>query len=318
MPGGVFALLYDSGNEVGKTLVTHPLVKAVGFTGSLKGGRALFDLAAARPEPIPVYAEMGSVNPIFLLPGAIAKNGEKIASGLHQSVTGSGGQFCTKPGLVFTNGNEEFYKKFIELMHGSAASCLLHKGIASNYAHGIERLQNQSAIKSLVTNSPTVKGCHASANVFETDVQSLLKDWSLGEEVFGPMTLLVRYKNVEELVEVAKHLPGQLGSAIHAVEEDYADAAKLLAVLETRAGRLIFNQFPTGLEVVPSVVHGGPYPATTDSRTTSVGTSAILRFARPVCFQNIPDELLPDVLKAGNPLKLRRSVEGKPEAKVEG
>ncbi|MEX2171233.1 MAG: aldehyde dehydrogenase (NADP(+)) [Pirellulales bacterium] len=307
---GVFSLLFDAGVEVGSALVRHPRIKAVGFTGSLAGGRALFNLAAARDEPIPVYAEMGSTNPMFLLPRALATRGEQIAAGLHQAVTTGVGQFCTKPGIVLTNGDEVFRNKLSQLIRETAPGVMLHAGIAANYARGVERLQNQSAVRTLAGAATAGSASTAGAVLFETDVDAFLSDKTLADEVFGPATLLVRYQTMDELLAVARNLPGQLTVAIHGDEQDLLNAAELMSILETRAGRLVFNQFPPGVEVGDAIVHGGPYPATTDSRTTSVGSRAILRFARPVCFQNFPDAALPAELQAGNPLSVRRLVDG--------
>jgi 2,5-dioxopentanoate dehydrogenase len=308
---GVFSLLFDAGIEIGSALVQHPSIKAVGFTGSISGGRALFDLAAKRPEPITVYAEMGSVNPIFLLPGALEASGNKIAEGLHQSVTLGLGQFCTKPGIVFTNGHEPFRDRLQKLIHETPAAPMLHAGIARNYNQGVERLSKHSAVRSLNIPPATSQHALAGAGLFETDISTFLADDELASEVFGPTTLLVRYNTMDELLAVARHLEGQLTVTIHGQPADLIAAAELISVLETRAGRLIFNQFPTGVEVGDAIVHGGPYPASSDSRTTSVGSRAILRFVRPVCYQNFPDAALPPELQANNPLHVRRFVDGK-------
>lgn len=307
---GVFSLLFDAGTEVGVALVKHPAMKAVGFTGSLTGGRALFDIAAAREEPIPVYAEMGSTNPVFLLPGALAARGEKIAEELHQSVTLGMGQFCTKPGIVLTNGSESFRNRLEALMQETPTGCMLHAGIAANYARGVERLSKHQSVRTLDA-PPSAEGAKAGAGLFETDVASFLANDALAEEVFGPTTLLVRYGTMNELIALAKALPGQLTVTLHGEEQDLIDAAELVSILETRAGRLVFNGFPTGVEVGDAIVHGGPYPASSDTRTTSVGSRAILRFARPVCYQNFPDQALPVELQSNNPLNIRRFVDGK-------
>ena len=310
---GVFSVLFDAGIEVGTALVQHPAIKAVGFTGSIAGGRALFDLAAKRPEPIPVYAEMGSVNPIFLLPKALETNGTQIAEGLHQSVTLGLGQFCTKPGIVFTNGHEQFRSRLEQLIQATPPGPMLHAGIAGNYAKGVARLANHGNVQNLSSPPAASSGAAASAGLFETDVATFLADNELAAEVFGPTTLLVRYKTMDELLAVARRLEGQLTATVHGDASDFIGARELISVLETRAGRLIFNQFPTGVEVGDAIVHGGPYPASSDSRTTSVGSRAILRFARPVCYQNFPNAALPPELQANNPLRVRRFVDGKLE-----
>lgn len=307
---GVFSVLFDAGIEVGAALVQHPAIKAVGFTGSISGGRALFDLAAKRPEPIPVYAEMGSVNPIFLLPNALERNGAQIAEGVHQSVTMGLGQFCTKPGIVFTNGHEQFRSRLEQLIQTTPPGPMLHAGIAGNYARGVARLAKHGDVYNL-SNSPTASsGAAASAGLFETDIATFLADDGLAAEVFGPTTLLVRYTTMDELLAVARGMEGQLTATVHGAPSDLIEARELISVLETRAGRLIFNQFPTGVEVGDAIVHGGPYPASSDSRTTSVGSRAILRFVRPVCYQNFPDAALPPELQASNPLCVRRFVDG--------
>ncbi len=309
--GGVFSLIFDAGIEVGTALVQHPDIKAVGFTGSLAAGRALFDLAAARDEPIPVYAEMGSTNPVFLLPNALAARAERIAEGLHQSVTIGMGQFCTKPGIVFTSGHEGFRDRLQQLMGQTVLGCMLHAGIASSYARGVEGLRERKSVRTLEEPGRISGNATVGAALFETDVASFLNNRELCEEVFGPTTLLVRYGSIGELLAVARELPGQLTVTLHGEEQDLLEAAELISVLETRAGRLIFNGFPTGVEVGDAIVHGGPYPATTDSRTTSVGSRAILRFARPVCYQDFPEKALPQELQSGNPLRIRRFVDGK-------
>lgn len=310
MPAGVFSLLFDSGHEVGTALVKHPLITAVGFTGSLAAGRALFDLACSREVPIPVYAEMGSVNPIFLLPGALAARAEKIAEGLHQSVTMGMGQLCTKPGIVLTDGHNGFRDRLSHLIQSTPSACLLHSGIATNFDRNTKHLQTHPAVRTLAAPPQVVDGCAAGAMLFETDAAAFVADKSLSEEVFGPATMLVNYRSKEELLAVARGLAGQLAIAIHGSESDLLSAQDLISVLETRAGRLVFNQFPTGVDVGQAMVHGGPYPATTDSRTTSVGGRAILRFARPVCYQNFPNAALPAELQDDNPLGIRRQVDG--------
>lgn len=313
MPKGVFSLLFDSGIGVGEALVRHPAIEAVGFTGSLRAGRALFDLAASRPQPIPVYAEMGSVNPQFLLPAALASRGAQIAEGLHQSATLGVGQFCTKPGIVFYDGTSGFRDRLISLFKEHSPGCMLTPGIAKGFAAGSEQLDSNENVSALVPYTPGDAASGAGAALYETDLDSLLADSSLREECFGPTVLLVRYHDKHDLVQAAAALEGQLTASVHAEADELTDMHGLLEMIEQRVGRMTFNQFPTGVEVNHAMVHGGPYPATTDSRTTSVGATAIFRFARPVCYQNVPDELLPAELKAGNPLGIRRLTDGKPE-----
>jgi alpha-ketoglutaric semialdehyde dehydrogenase len=312
MPEGVFSLIFAKDYELGQALVRHNAIKAVGFTGSRKGGRALMDIAAARPEPIPVYTEMSSVNPTFFLPGAIEKRGERLVTGLHASVTGGAGQFCTKPGLVFLPDSETsdgFVSRFETLMCDTPSSPLLTAGIQSSYNQaGTKR---ESEVEDFFVNSETdLPGFAVNPSVFETTAVEFLKTPDLNEEIFGPTTLLIKSSSKDELLEIARSLEGQLTASVHGTEDDLKEYADLIGVLETKVGRLIFNGFSTGVEVCPSMVHGGPYPATSDSRSTAVGTRSIARFSRLVCFQNFPDSALPDELKEGNPLELWRIVDG--------
>ncbi|MGH9639219.1 MAG: aldehyde dehydrogenase (NADP(+)), partial [Bryobacteraceae bacterium] len=276
---GVFSLIFDKGTEAGVALVKHPLIKAAGFTGSHKAGRALMDAAASRKEPIPFFAEMSSTNPLFILPGALHKNSAQIAAGLYSSVTLGAGQFCTKPGMVFVPDGAEtnrFVEKIRELAAAAAAPFdMLTAGIRGAYSSAVAARKENRALQ-LITEQ-------AGVAVFETDTASFLKNPELSEEVFGPATLLVRHSKREEILEMARGLEGHLTATIHGTEEDLREFADLIAILETKVGRLIFNGFPTGVEVSHAMIHGGPYPATSDSRFTSVGTQAIFRFARHVC-----------------------------------
>lgn len=311
LPAGVFSLLFDDGVEVGKQLVKHPLVKAVGFTGSHAGGRALMDLAAARPEPIPVYAEMGSINPVFILPGAMKERREQIASGLHASVTLGAGQFCTKPGVVMLADDDNaqaFAAKLGELMAGTPSSALLTAGIHAAYCSGVSSRSGQ--VKVLGQGSAAQSGHAAAAVVFETDATAFATDPRLGAELFGPAALLVRYGKREELMSLARGLHGHLTATLHATEQDLREYADLVRLLTTKVGRLVLNGYPTGVEVCHAMVHGGPYPATSDGRSTSVGTHAIFRFARLVCWQGFPDAALPEELQEANPLGIWRMVDG--------
>lgn len=315
LPEGVFSLLYGGGRTVGQRLVNHPSLKAVGFTGSRSGGRALCDLAASRPEPIPVYAEMSSVNPVFLLPGALENRYEEIAQGFQASATLGVGQFCTNPGIaLYEDGGsgDAFKSSYLNLMEEIASAPMLHEGIRDAYGDGLSSLAVHSGIE-VLTDLPEERGpggCDASAVVFGTNASSLLADPSLSDEIFGPSTLLVACKGREQMLEVARQLEGQLTASIFGQEGELAANQDLVDILETKAGRLLYNQFPTGVEVCHSIVHGGPYPATSDGRSTSVGTAAILRFARPVCYQGFPQERLPDELKDANPLNIQRMVDG--------
>ncbi len=313
MPEGVFSLLFGHGSEIGTALMKHPLVRAGGFTGSRAAGRILMDIAACRPEPIPFYAEMSSTNPVFILPGALRERGESIAAGLHASFTLGAGQFCTKPGMVFLEKSpdaDRFARKLGELVTGSSSFHLLTETIHSSYDSSIAKRKADSVVTILAEKqSPESKGFCADAMVFETDADSFL-DSELEAEIFGPTTLLVRHSIRDKILEIANSLEGHLTATIHGTEQDLRDFADLVDILETKVGRLIFNGFPTGVEVTHAMVHGGPYPSTSDGRSTSVGTQAIFRFARLVCYQGFPDAALPDELKEANPLGIWRMVDG--------
>ncbi len=312
MPEGVFSLVHGAVPETGMELVQHPLIKAVGFTGSFRGGKALFDAAASRPEPIPVYAEMGSVNPVFILPGAMKIRGEKIAAGLAGSFTLGTGQFCTNPGVVFSVGSEVqkvFPEALVQETKKIAAASMLSKTIRENFERGTSHLANSPGVETLL--APTEENSYsAGARIYQTDTEHFNRDESLAEEVFGPSTLLVSAPSKEELIRAAENMEGNLTATLHGTEEDLAEYAELVAILERKVGRLIFNGFPTGVEVCHAMVHGGPFPATTASATTSVWTLAVYRFTRPVCYQDFPQATLPDALKDGNPLGILRLVDG--------
>ena len=321
LPEGVFSLLFDNATEIGIELVKHPLLKAVGFTGSRAGGRTLMDLVASRPVPIPFFGEMSSTNPIFILPGALKERGEGIAAGLHASFTLGAGQFCTKPGLVFYSegdGAHQFKNKLHELLRGSAPFHLLTSGIRQNFNSEItsrKQLETTTCIPerpNLAADAATSVG----AVLFETDAKSFLLDPHLSGEIFGPATLLVQHSHRDVLFGIARGLEGHLTATVHGTDADLREYAELISVLEEKVGRLIFNGFPTGVEVTHAMVHGGPYPATSDGRSTSVGSQAILRFVRPVCYQGFPDASLPDELKDGNPLGIWRMVDGEMSREV--
>ncbi len=315
LPPGVFSLLFDSGTSVGTALVQHPLVKAGGFTGSIAAGRTLMNLAAGRPEPIPFYAEMGSTNPLFILPGAMAARGREIAAQLHASFTLGGGQFCTKPGMVFVPESEDsaiFLGEFREKVAHSPKFSLLTSGIAGAYRRETQSRRGRSDIAVLAEGEqPGAEPAFlAGVAVFQTDVAGLLASSDLGSEVFGPSTLLVRFSGKEQILHAARSLGGHLTATIHGTPEDLRDFAELIEILRTKVGRIVFNGYPTGVEVCHAMIHGGPYPASTNSSTTSVGTQAIYRFARPVCYQDFPSSALPDELKNENPLGIWRMVDG--------
>jgi alpha-ketoglutaric semialdehyde dehydrogenase len=317
LPEGVFSLLFDAGTRVGTELVKHPRVKAGGFTGSRAAGRALMDLAAARPEPIPFYAEMSSTNPVFILPGALRERGENIAAGLHASFTLGAGQFCTKPGMAFLPEGTDadgFVQKMRKLADGSTTFRLLTQTIHSSYGSAIASRKRDASV-SLVAEGPRAegKGFAVSSALFQTDAAAFLdsdRDSDLDAEIFGPTTLLVQHSSRDQLLAIARDLEGHLTATIHGTEQDLREFADLIAILENKVGRLVFNGFPTGVEVTHAMVHGGPYPSTSDGRSTSVGSQAIFRFARPVCYQGFPDGALPDALKEGNPLEIWRMLDG--------
>jgi NADP-dependent aldehyde dehydrogenase len=315
MPEGVFSLLFGDGPTVGQALVRHPAIRAVGFTGSQAAGRALMDLAAARSEPIPVFAEMGSLNPVVILPGALAARGAAIAEGLHASVTVGVGQFCTNPGLVLVEAGpaaEAFAAELAARLAATAPGTMLYADLRAAYAAGVGRLAERGGVEALAL-SDLDEGpgrCRATAALFRADAATFLADDALREEVFGPATLLVSCRDAAERERVVRALEGHLTATVHGEPEELAQHGELLALLETKAGRIVINGFPTGVEVCPSMVHGGPYPAASDARFTSVGTRAIARFARPVCYQGFPDAALPPELQDANPLGIARLVDG--------
>jgi NADP-dependent aldehyde dehydrogenase len=314
LPPGVFSLLQGANHELNLRLVKHPHTRAAGFTGSLKGGRALFDAAASRPDPIPVYAEMGSVNPVFILPGALRERGDAIAEGLKGSVTLGNGQFCTKPGVVLAFDDpalDKFTEKLKGLMTQQPPGTLLHPGILKSYEEGVKSLDALSTVVAKSSTAPDRTKTQAEAAVFETEAATFLKEARLREEVFGPATLLVRCGTHDELERAARAMEGHLTATVHGTDADLREFAPILAILEERVGRIVINGFPTGVEVCPSMNHGGPYPATTDGKYTSVGTGAILRFVRPLSYQNFPDAALPQELRNKNAQKIWRLVDSK-------
>ncbi|MFJ3107480.1 aldehyde dehydrogenase (NADP(+)) [Pseudomonas putida] len=310
MPAGVFNLIYGAG--VGEALVKHPAIQAVGFTGSLRGGRALCDMAAARPQPIPVFAEMSSINPVIVLPQALQARGEQVAGELAASVVVGCGQFCTNPGLVVGIRSaqfERFVQTLLARMADQGPQTMLNAGTLRSYQNGVQHLLAHPGIQHLAGQPQT--GNQAQPQLFKADVSLLLNgDPLLQEEVFGPTTVVVEVADAQQLTEALRHLQGQLTATLIAEPDDLVAFASLVPLLERKAGRLLLNGYPTGVEVSDAMVHGGPYPATSDARGTSVGTLAIDRFLRPVCFQNYPDALLPDALKNANPLGIVRLLDG--------
>lgn len=313
LPAGVFALLQGPAHETGRKLVQHSATKAVGFTGSHSGGRALFDTAAARPDPIPVYAEMGSTNPIFVLPGALEANAAALAQGLMQSVSLGVGQFCTNPGVVV--GLRSAHFQALADAAGKLAAAIppgtmLYPALCERFREGVARAQAIPNVRVVGKSQADAASGQASALVLTTDAATFQQHEVLREEIFGPTTLLVSCASDRELEEVARRLPGQLTATVHGTEADLVRHQGLVRLLQQKAGRLIFNGFPTGVEVCPAMHHGGPYPATTDAHFTSVGTAAIKRFARPVCFQGFPDMALPVELRNRNSRQIWRLVDG--------
>jgi NADP-dependent aldehyde dehydrogenase len=316
MPDGVFSLVHGSGAVVGQRLAAHPAIRAVALTGSLKAGRALFETASRRPVPVPVYAEMGSVNPVVLLPGALRERAEAIAEGLKASATLGCGQFCTKPGLVLGLAGPDFDRfvaTFAELMKRVAPASLLHRGISDGFQEGLRALASTPGVREAARfeAEPDAARLQAAACVFVTDAATFLSHPRLREEVFGPAALVVSCGTQEDLLRTVRSVEGSLTATIHGTEADLRESGDLVAALEALAGRLVFNGFPTGVEVCPSMHHGGPYPATLDAHYTSVGTAAILRFARPACWQNFPEASLPPALRNRNERHLWRQVDGK-------
>ncbi len=313
-PGGTFSLLNAVDPEVSLAIARHPAIKAVGFTGSQRAGRAIFDAASQRPDPIPVYAEMGSINPVFVLPGALRERGENIAQGLTASINLGAGQFCTCPGLVIGVEDDSFkaFNKSLRLgFEKSSPATMLHPGILHSYQQSASRVAAERGLgSSSCTHAADDQKTEATPTIFESDASTFLRNESLAKEIFGPAAIVVRGNSKRELLEVANSLPGTLTATIHGTTEDLASYRELVQILETKAGRLIFNGYPTGVEVSPAMHHGGPYPAGSDSKFTSVGTAAILRFLRPICYQNFPESLLPPELQSKNPRKIWRTVNG--------
>lgn len=294
---GVFSQIQGGNRSVGTSVVQHPLIKAVGFTGSLAGGRALFDLCAARPEPIPFFGELGSVNPMFILDGALAARGAEIAGGWTASLAMGAGQFCTNPGIAIVQEGAEaeaFEAVAKEALAAIDGQIMLTDGIAQAYQSGMSRMAQVASVRTVL--STTCAGRTATPFLFATTAQDFLKNHDLAEEVFGPLGLIVTVRDAAERTALAQALVGQLTCTLQMEDGDLPEARALLPVLERKAGRLLVNGFPTGVEVSDTMVHGGPYPASTNFGATSVGTLSIRRFLRPVCYQNLPEGLLPSDL----------------------
>ena len=313
MPEGVFSMIIGEGNAIGGDLVSHPAIQAVGFTGSRAGGLALSQIAGRRKQPIPVYAEMSSINPVYLLPGALAQGGAKLAGAFVDSLTMGVGQFCTNPGLVIGLAGAQF-----DAFSAAAATALglkgagtmLSAGIHQAYSDAIGKRAGITGLQLVAQGGADGAGCAARAALYACDAATFMSNPALEEEIFGPVSLLIACRDEAEILAVTRHLEGQLTATVHALESDHAIAGALLPLLERKVGRILFNGFPTGVEVSYAMVHGGPFPSTSDPRTTSVGATAIERFLRPVCYQDVPADLLPEALKDGNPLAIMRMVDG--------
>ncbi len=313
LPEGVFSLLFGDGRQVGQALVSNPAIKAVGFTGSRQGGMALVRAAAQRDEPIPVYAEMSSINPMFLLPDALATKARQIGAGFVDSLTLGAGQFCTNPGLVIAIEGQyltAFSDAAIAALQAKSAATMLTPGIHAAYTEGVGQLAMITGVRLLARGQVAATPCGGQAALFMTDADTFLSTPALENEVFGACSLVVSCRSFEQMQEVAEHVTGQLTATLFLTATDHALARQLLPTLERKAGRILVNGYPTGVEVSHAMVHGGPFPATSDSRSTSVGASAIERFLRPVCYQDIPADLLPASLQDGNPLGLWRVSDG--------
>ncbi len=313
MPEGVFSMIHGNGRVIGQALVANPSIKAVGFTGSRHGGTALMRTAASRHEPIEVYAEMSSINPVFVLPATLAANAEALGAAFVESLTMGVGQFCTNPGLVIGvagSGFDRFAAAAAAALQSKGAGTMLTAGIHDAYESGIDRLSDVAGVEILGKGQQEGAGCAAQAALFRVDAETFAASHALQEEVFGPASLLVACRDEAELLRLAAGLDGQLTATVHCTADDHPLAARLLPTLERKAGRVLFNGFPTGVEVCHAMVHGGPFPATSDNRSTSVGALAIERFLRPVSYQNVPAALLPAALQDDNPLGLARLVDG--------
>jgi 2,5-dioxopentanoate dehydrogenase len=312
LPPGTFSLLFGSGRKLGTALVTDPRIKAVGFTGSRSGGTALVAAAAARPEPIPVYAEMSSINPVFLLENALSTRAAELGKAFAASLTMGSGQFCTNPGLVIAvdgPGLDAFVGAARDALAAAAPTPMLTPNIAQSYAEGVSELGAAAELVARGQSSESTTACQAA--LFSTDAASFVSSEVLQAEVFGASSLVIRCADTDEVASVAGKLEGQLTATVHADDTDVAEAGRLLPVLELKAGRILFNGWPTGVEVGYAMVHGGPFPATSDSRTTSVGARAIERFLRPVAYQDVPKSLLPSAIADGNPDQIWRRIDGR-------
>jgi NADP-dependent aldehyde dehydrogenase len=313
MPEGTFSLVHGNSKATGETLVKHPGIKAVGFTGSYDGGKAIFEYAKVRPEPIPVFAEMGSINPVFILPEALAERGDEIAAGMAASITLGTGQFCTNPGLSFVLKSEEankFYNKLNQQISEAPAGVMLTHTIKKAYDKGIQKILDIDQVEVSATGLREEFPNSATPTLFKTSIANFIKNKALAEENFGPSSVVVEAQTKESILEAARNLTGHLTATVFGTTKDFSDYSELFDILELKVGRILVNGYPTGVEVCHAIVHGGPYPATTAPQSTSVGTGAIKRFVRPVCFQDYPDEILPEALKNENNGNIWRLING--------
>ncbi|MBB2981431.1 aldehyde dehydrogenase (NADP(+)) [Paraburkholderia tropica] len=315
MPEGTFSMLFGSGRDVGQALVRDPRIKAAGFTGSQQAGVELMKIAAARAEPIPVYAEMSSINPVVLFPQALAARGEAIAEAFVKSLTLGAGQFCTNPGLVLAVEGpelEHFVETAVRALTQTHAATMLTPSIRRSYEDRVATMAGQPGVATAARGNEATSEQQARAALFVTDMTAFASQHALREEMFGAASLIVRCPSLEAMLDLIESLEGQLTTALHMDEGDYAAARKFLPVLERHTGRILVNGFGTGVEVGHAMVHGGPYPSTSDGRSTSVGSLAIHRFMRAVSYQDMPEALLPAALQSTNPLGLNRLIDGKP------
>ena len=313
MPNGVFSNLNSSGIEVGQQLVSHPEVKAVGFTGSIKGGRALLDLASKREEPIPVFAEMGSINPVVILPKALENSNKEIAKTYAGSITLGTGQFCTNPGLLLgikDDSLSSFINNLSQEIMEINPSCMLHPNIKKGYSNNKEKVVSQENVIVTANFTSEVKNNYAEQAIVSVTGKDFLENSTLHLEVFGPFSMVVQCENETELETVISNLEGQLTGTVISDENEVSEYPEIIAALQNRVGRIIFNGVPTGVEVCESMVHGGPYPASTDSRFTAVGINSIKRWVRPFSYQDWPNALLPEELQDENPLSIFRIIDG--------
>jgi NADP-dependent aldehyde dehydrogenase len=313
MPNGVFSNINSSGIHVGGELVKHSGVKAVGFTGSIKGGRALYDLAAQREEPIPVFAEMGSINPVIIFPEALQSRGESLAKTYAGSITLGTGQFCTNPGLLLGIKGDDL-TRFINTLSDEIVkiepSCMLHPNIIGAYESNKQKVSSQSNLSVVADYEADLQTNYARQTITTVEGKTFLENPTLHQEVFGPFSMVVQCENATQLEQIISQLEGQLTGTVIAEHEEASNYPEVISALQNRVGRIIYNGVPTGVEVCPSMVHGGPYPSSTDSRFTAVGIHSIKRWVRPFSYQDWPNDLRPDELKNGNPLGITRSING--------